>query len=283
MSKTRVLLLGILFFCAGCAGPALTSRVVQEESSWFVRLDSYQNAGSSSVRYEHPATWTVEELSAIFSRLLLEDRVGLLDSSRPPRPVFSVEEIGLLAPAIRHSFQQAKPSEWISFCLSQPNAPGLAVTSGGIFVADSRLHVVVANHHASIAGGSDELASIRTNPFHSVRGSGGLLTFESSRFVMGTQANWSAGHRASASELILDHRAFLSFLKLASATPASVRAAGSSVPALSSESGASDPNRAIIRLQEEVERLKKQVAEQEAEIIRLKRSADHSPRSPPDP
>ena len=283
MPKTIFLLLSMLLLCVGCAGTALTSRVVQEESSWFVRLDSYHNTGSSPARYEHPATWTVEEISAIFSRLLLEDRVGLLDSSRPPRPVFSVEEIGLLAPAIRHSFQQAKPNEWISFCLSQLNTPGLAVTSGGIFVADSRLHVVVANHHASIAGGTEELASIRTNPFHSVRGSGGVLTFESPRFVMGTQANWSAGHRASASELTLDHRAFLSFLKLAGATPASVRAVGSSVPALSSETGASDPNRAIIRLQEEVERLKKQVAEQEAEIIRLKRSVDHSPRSTPDP
>ena len=283
----------MLFLCVGCAGPALTSHVVQEESSWFVRLDSYQNTGSSPVRYEHPATWTVEELSAILSRLLLEDRVGLMDSPRPPRPVFSVEEIGLLAPTIRHSFQQAKPSEWISFYLSQPNASGLAVTSGGIFVADSRLHVVTANHHASIAGGSEELASIRTNPMHSVRGSGGMLTFESSRFVMGRQANWSGGHRASASELILDHRTFLSFLTLAGATRAPLRAAGSSVPALSSESGASqshssasgdsDPNRAIIRLQEEVEQLKKQVAEQEAEITRLKRSADHSPRSTPGP
>jgi hypothetical protein len=277
MSKTIFLLLSILLLCLGCAGPALTSRVVQEESSWSVRLDSYQNAGSSPVRYEHPATWTVEELSAILSRLLLEDRVGLMDSARPPRPVFSVEEIGLLAPAIRHSFQQAKSSEWISFYLFHPNASGLAVTSGGIFVADSRLHVVVANHHALIAGGSEELASIRTNPFHSVRGSGGMLTFESSRFVMGRQANWSGSHRASASELILDHRGFLSFLKLPGAVTAPALPVRPVFPVPSSEPRNSraateeaDPKTVILRLQEEVERLKRKVDEQEAEIARLK-------------
>lgn len=293
MSKTILLLLSMLLFCLGCVGPMLTSRVVQEESSWFVRLDSYQNAGSSPTRYQHPATWTVEELSAILSRLLLEDRVGLMDSSRPPRPVFSWEEITLLVPAIQDSFQRATPSEWIAFSLSTPSGSGLAVTSGGMFLAGSRLHVVVANHRTPLAQDSEELARVRANPFYSVKGSGGVLAFESPRFVMGTQPNWSGGHRASASELIIDHRAFLSFLKLAGATPAPLRAAGSSVPALPSESGASqshssasgdsNPHRAIIRLQEEVERLKKQVAEQEAEIARLKRSVDHSPRSTPGP
>ena len=251
--------------------------MVQEESSWLVRLDSYQNAGGSPVRYEHPVTWTVEELSAILSRLLLEDRVGLMDSSRPQRPVFSVEEIGLLAPAIRHSFQQAKPSEWIAFYFSQPIASGLAATSGGIFVADSRLHVVLANHHAVMAGGSEELASIRTNPLRSVRGSGGMLTFESPRFVMGRQANWSGGHRASASELILDHRGVLSFLKLPGAVTAPSLPVRPVLPVPSSEprnsqvaTEESDPRTVILRLQEEVERLKRKVDEQEAEIARLK-------------
>lgn len=284
------LFLGILLLLSfGCAGPALTSRVVHEESSWFVRLDSYQNTGSSSVRYEHPATWTVEELSAVLSRLLLEDRVGLLDSARPPRSVFSSEEISLLVPAIRDSFQRATASEWIALSLSAPSGSGLAVTSGGMFLAGSRLHVIVANHRTPLAQDSEELGRVRANPFYSVRGRGGALAFESSRFVMGTQPNWSGGHRVSASELIIDHRAFLSFLALAGATPAPLRAAGSLVPASSSESeashshssasGDSDLNRAIIQLQEEVERLKKQVVEQEAEIVRLKRNANHSPGS----
>lgn len=289
----RILLLTMLLSCIGCAGPALTSRVVQDETSWFVRLDSYKDPGNSSVRYEHPATWTTEDVLAILSRLLLEERGGLMDSARPPHSVFSAEEVTLLVPAIRDSFRMAKPSEWVAFSISTPSDSGLAVTSGGMFLADSRLHVIVANHRALVAQNSEELASVRANPFHSIRGSGGVLTFESSRFVIGRQSNWSGGHRASASELILDHRGFLSFLKLAGTTPVPAQAAGSSGPAGSSESGAShtrsstngdsDPNRSLIRLQEEVERLKKQVAEQAAEIERLNRRLDHSPRTPPGP
>lgn len=289
----RILLLSMLLWCIGCAGPQLTSRMVQEETSWFVRLDSYQDAGNSSVRYEHPATWTVEELFAILSRLLLEERGGLMDSARPPHSVFSAEEVTLLVPAIRDSFRMATPSEWVAFSISTPSDAGFSVTSGGMFLAGSRFHVIVANHRRLVAQSSDELASVRANPFHSVRGSGGVLTFESSRFVMGRQPNWSGGHRASASELILDHRGFLSFLKLAGTAPVPAQVPGSSGPAVSSESGASharsstsgdsDPNRSIIRLQEEVERLKKQVAEQAAEIERLNRRLDHSPRTTPGP
>jgi hypothetical protein len=290
----RILLLGMLLLCVGCAGPALTSRVVHEETSWFVRLDSYQNAGNSYLRYEHPATWTVEELFAILSRLLLEDRVGLMDSPRPPRPVFSAEEIPLLVPAIRDAFQMATPSEWIAFSISTASGSGLAVTSGGIFLADARLHVILANHHTLLALNSEELARVRANALYSVSGSGGVLTFESPRFVIGRQSNWSGGgHRASASELILDHRGFLSFLKLAGSPQAPVQAVGSSGAALSSEAGAAqrrsstsgdtESNRSIIRLQEEIERLKKQVAEQAAEIDRLKRSIDHSPGPTPGP
>jgi hypothetical protein len=289
----RILLLSMLLVCIGCAGPPLMSRMVQEETSWFVRLDSYQDAGNSSVRYEHPATWTVEELFAILSRLLLEERGGLMDSARPPHSVFSAEEVTLLVPAIRDSFRMATPSEWVAFSISTPSDAGFAVTSGGMFLAGSQFHVIVANHRRLVAQNSEELASVRANPFHSVRGSGGVLTFESSRFVMGRQPNWSGGHRASASELILDHRGFLSFLKLAGTAPVPAQVSGSSGPAVSSESGASharsstsgdsDPNRSIIRLQEEVERLKKQVAEQAAEIERLNRRLDHSPRTPPGP
>ena len=235
----RILLLTMLLWCIGCAGPALTSRVIQEETSWFVRLDSYQDPGNSSLRYEHPATWTAEELLAILSQLLLEERGGLMDSARPPHSVFSAEEVSLLVPAIRDSFRMAKPSEWVAFSISTPSNSGLAVTSGGMFLADSRLHVIVANHRALVPQNSENLASVRANPLHSIRGSGGILTFESSRFVMGRQSNWSGGHRASASELILDHRAFLSFLKPAGRTPVPAQAAGSSGPAVAAESGAS--------------------------------------------
>jgi hypothetical protein len=283
----------IVSFCLSCAGPALTSRVVQQDTTWFVRLDSYQDPGHSQARYEHPAAWTEPELSAILSRLLLEDRVGLMDTARPPRPVFSADEIMLLVPAIRQSFQQARQAEWVSLLLSSPNSSGLTVTSGGMFLAGSRLHIVVANHRTPLARESQELARVRANPFYSVGGGDGSLTFESPKFAMGTRANWSGGHRASASELTLDHQGFLSFLKRSGVMPAALQATDSSSVTSSSEQATplaaypasenSDPKSTILRLQDEVERLKKKVQEQEAEIARLKRGAESSSRSTPRP
>lgn len=271
------LLLWALIVCAGCAGPALTSRIVQEEPTRFVRLDSYGTA-SASPRYDHPSTWTAEELTAILSRLLLEDRVGLMDSAQPPRAVFSLDDIAFLVPAIKESLQRAAPHEWIAFFTASPGGGELAVTSGGIFLSDSHLHLVVANHRTLLAKDSADLAAVRENPFHSVRGSGGTLAFESSRYILRRQANWSGGHRASASELVLDHRSFLSMLQRTSgsARPPSVDEAGvrpsspesASVGALGPEH---DPQTVILQLRKEIDRLKRTVAEQEAEIIRLKR------------
>lgn len=276
--KSRVLFLWVIILIAGCAGPTLTSRVIQEESSWFVRLDSYVAGGDSSRGYDHPAIWTEPELTAILGRMLLEDRVGLMDSPQPPRPVFSQGELTFLVPAIRDSFQRATPQEWISFFTADPSATGLAVTSGGTFLANSQLHLVVANHRTVLAEESDDLAAVRENPFHSVKGSGGALAFESPRFVLRRQANWSGGHRASASELVLDHLGFLSFLQRTGpvVTRSSTVEGIVPIPSSASTSGIvsgpeSTPETVILQLQEEVQRLKVKVDEQEREIERLKR------------
>ncbi|MGA6827704.1 hypothetical protein ACO9S2_08835 [Nitrospira sp. NS4] len=255
--RSLVLFLWVMVLIAGCTGLTVTSRVIQEESSWFIRLDSYAPGGVSSPGYDHSATWTEPELTAILGRMLLEDRVGLMDSPQPPRPVFSQEELTVLVPAVRDSFQRATPQEWLSFFTSGSSGTGLAVTSGGIFLADSLLHIVVANHRTVLAKGSDDLAAVRENPFHSVRGSGGALTFESPRFVLRRQANWSGGHRASASELVLDHHGFLSFLqRIGPVVTSSSNAEGiPAIPSSPSTSGIvsgpeSTPETVILQLQE---------------------------------
>ena len=277
--KAGLLFLLTLFFCVGCAGPTLTSRFVQEESTWFVRLDSFGATGDSGAHYDHPATWTAGDLSAILSRLLLEDRVGLMDSPQQPRVVFSMEEIAFLAPAIKESFERATPHEWISFFTSVPSGSGVVVTSGGIFLNTSQFHLVLANHRTLLGKESDDLAAVRGNPFRSVRGSGGALAFESSRYVVRRQANWSGGHRASASELVLDHRSFLAILQRTGtiATPSSLGKAAPLIPSHASTSGGvatpeADSKTIILQLEQEIEQLKRKVAEQEGEITRLKRN-----------
>lgn len=271
----------VILFCLGCAGHPVTSRVVQQESSWFVRLDTFQETRDSSLRYDHPKAWKDAELSAILSQLLLQERVGLMDNARPPRSVFSLEELNLLVPAVRQSFQEARSREWIVFTLVGTEGSGHETTSGGMFIEEGQLHLVIANHRLPLGEKLEELARVRANPLYSVQGSGGALAFDSPRFVIGTKANWSGGHRASASELILDYTGFLSSLQRRGSAAASLQMVGSPASASTPEfeafhpgpstSGEVDSEGIILRLQEEIEQLKQQLAEKDAALNRLKR------------
>ncbi|MCX5722612.1 MAG: hypothetical protein NT179_11395 [Nitrospirae bacterium] len=277
---SKIALAATLLLCLGCAGPPIISRPVQTEPSWFVRLDSYQETSpSSDHRYDHPATWTTEELSAILSRLLLEEQRGILDTAKPPRPVFSQEDINRLAPAIQNAFRTARPHEWLSFHLTEPS--GNAITSGGLFIKNGRLHIILANHQEPGSAENPDVKMVSANPLRSMRGTRGSLQFESPRFTMGTEPNWSGGHAASASELVLDHQAFLAFLRLPIASPPqptasmpkapqSENASPSNTVTSKKEPSQKDP---LLTLQKEVDRLKQKIEDQEREIAKLKQSA----------
>ncbi|MBX3370726.1 MAG: hypothetical protein KF793_10080 [Nitrospira sp.] len=278
-SSRYFFLLLFLLVCSGCTGPILTSRDVQQTSGWLIRLDSFHSSAVSRVVYDHPVSWQADDLSAILTRLYLEERLGMMDTAKPAKPVFSLEEMTLIQPVIRRAFQEAGAREWIAFLFAEPQGAEARVTSGALFVERQKLHVVVANHHTVVAQTSEELARVRANPLYSIQGSGGVVAFEPPRFGLGAKANWSGGHRASASELILDHRAFLSYLTHATSRETPIRALPPSgeqgqVESQRFSDGRSDQGASnettVDRLQGEIARLKQQLAEKELEIDRLK-------------
>ncbi len=231
-------------------------------------------------------------MTAVLSRLLLEDRVGLMDSPKPPRPVFTPEEILHLSQFFTSALADASPTEWVSFLINEPIGTDLLMTSGGLFQTRERLHIVLANHRTRVQTGSEEAAKIEAHPFYTLRGPGGTLTFESSRFVMGREANWSGGHRASASELILDHRAFLTFRRqpgIVGTNPGTTEAMGGAREGQTFDrktpvsETADTREQGIIELRQEVQRLKQRVAEQELEIQRLKERGLTTPSPKPAP
>jgi hypothetical protein len=64
-----------------------------------------------------------------------------------PEPAFREEEIELLAPRLLEGLELAVPQELVTFYVSHPvNATKREVTSGGMFVRDGHLHVIVSNH-----------------------------------------------------------------------------------------------------------------------------------------
>jgi len=283
-------LFALLLLFSACSTPLPASRLVQQDSTWFVRLDSFETADRSSHHYDHPVSWKEEDLTVILSGLFLEARVGFMDSAKPAKGLFPPEEIALIVPPVRQAFGNATSNEWVAFSVIQPDGPEAAVTSGALFVEGHRLHVVVANHRSVLTQGSEDLARVRANPLYSAKGSGGAVRFEPSRFGLGTKANWSGGHRASASELILDHEAFLSYHRQSTSPTARYHSTLLSEPYKSTnfeESHAQDPGSDTIdrgsevkRLEAEIERLKQQLADKDREINRLQRESDHSAPRP---
>ena len=280
----------LALLCAGCAGPTIASRAAIGEANWFVRLDTFTEAGAiTDLRFDHPAKLSDAELTALLSRIQVQERAGLLEQKPSPRPLFSPNEIRQMAPSLLKTLRSAKPTEWAVFYSALPGGMGQEVTSGGLFVKSNQLHVVVANHHERIPSGSSSLAAIRANPLSPWGGKGLTLSFDPPRFVAGTQATWlgsSAG--APASELVLDHSAFLAEALAPAAAPVAAVAAAPPAPASVPQSAVILPptippaaaqrnvssydvmKEQMAGLQSEIERLRRRLEEQDEDIALLK-------------
>jgi hypothetical protein len=278
----------LVLLCAGCAGPTIASRAAVGEANWFVRLDTFTEAGAvADLRFDHPAQLSEAELTAILSRVQVQERAGLLEQKPFPRPLFSPSEIRQMVPSLQKTLRSARPTEWAVFYAALPGAMGQEVTSGGVFVKGNLLHVVVANHHERIPSGSDSLAAIRANPLSPWGGKGVTLSFDPPRFVAGTQATWLGGSAAApASELVLNHSAFLAEAPAPAAAPvaaATVPQATAPVPQSAVILPPTMPQAAqrnvssydvmreqVSGLQSEVERLRRRLEEQDEDIAQLK-------------
>jgi len=278
----------VLLFCLACAGPDFSTRAVHSDQTWLVRLDTYADPGKAAeLRHDHPAEWTEAELSAILSRLLLQERVGLLEKKPPPQPVFSADEVAQLAPRLQQAFRMARPTEWIVFCFIRSTGTAQEVTSGGFFLQDRHLHVIVASYREPVSSGQDGTEAVRANPLQALKRTGRTLTFDPPTYALASPENWLGGYAgAPASELILDQSAFLEAARQpavprvpapvppvqASSPPVSIAPTTPvpSPPAQTSESVISGLKDQVLRLQEETERLKHKLEEQAGEIARLK-------------
>ncbi|MFO0731680.1 MAG: hypothetical protein U0361_11955 [Nitrospiraceae bacterium] len=129
--RTVLALSWVILSLLGCAGPVIQGRIIEQGPHDIIRLDREQSDSQSGARFDHPSLWTPEDMSAILARLLLEDRVGFMDSPKPPRPVFSPEDIRRLSPLFSAALSQATPSEWVSFVIKEEPAGGqIMLTSG---------------------------------------------------------------------------------------------------------------------------------------------------------
>jgi hypothetical protein len=298
----RKLIVALLFLAVGtgCAGPTIVTREIQREGTWFVRLDTYADPkAAAGLNFDHPATWPVEDITAVLSRFQVQERVALLEETPPPQLFLSPDDIMRLAPSMQKALRTAGPSEWVVFYVGRPAGGAQDVTSGGFFLKGGQLHMVIANYRERVSPGSDGAEAVRVNPMRSLGGRAFRLRFDPPRYVLTTQANWMGGpYGPPASEVVLDHTAYFADARspapaaLVSPSPARVEPApapppplASPPPAPASESPSPSLREQMRKLQKEVESLKERIEEQEDEITQLKArlSEMESPKRKPTP
>jgi len=141
-----------LFVVLGCAIPQVPSRTVYEDPVNYVRLE--EDAGVlpewTPGHHAHPAAMGPERVRAILSGLKIQEHRSApqrwIQGEAPLVPAFTEEELALLSAQMAEALAQAKYNERVTFYLSQPETSAKRViTSGGIYVHGTELHVVLGN------------------------------------------------------------------------------------------------------------------------------------------
>jgi len=261
----RLLAWSLSLIMLGC-DPVFLTRPVQDDPAWFVRLDAYVGGGSAGeAGYNHPADWPETALKGILSRLSIQEQGLLLDRPRPPQPVFSADETARLAPALRNALLAATPSQWVTFAVTRAVADGLAITSGGLFVEKGRLHVIIANYLQWGAGDGRAMQQVRSNPLRPLRQARITLGYDPPSHVLTTRENWIGGRGTSpAVELVLDETAVFAMPQDSSPAVAPVTATPS---APTGDDLLQEHNK---QMEQELDRLRRALKEQERELADLK-------------
>jgi hypothetical protein len=152
LNRTRIihiLALGYLA-AAGClASPQPI--VVSHTPGQLVEVRFDPRAGHG---HSHPRTLTVSQMSAVLKGVQLHERdlvgtAGLFMGSDAVS-AFTDKEVAALAPHLVAGLAKASPVDLVSFYLAQRGSNRVPlITSGGVFVRNQRLYLILANARTS--------------------------------------------------------------------------------------------------------------------------------------
>jgi hypothetical protein len=133
--------------------PTMYSYIVYENPTSFVRLEvpPWVDPKRPQTLHAHPAPLLLDQMvEALKGLRVREHRSGpflWLLGPADEEPVFQEAEIQSLAPHLVAGLELAVSQEVVTFYSSHPvNATKREVTSGGMFVKNGYLHIIVSNH-----------------------------------------------------------------------------------------------------------------------------------------
>ena len=138
---------------AGCTLPPPPSRVLYQQDRTFVQLETDPSAGGMDAAgwNAHPAMLKPAQVAMLLRGVRIRSGQGLvgalLSLSAPSEPVFTEDELALLAPVLADGLTQAGAAERISFTLWSPR-PGRrhAPISGHVAIRGPYLRFGLTDH-----------------------------------------------------------------------------------------------------------------------------------------
>lgn len=141
----------------GCTTPP-PPRTSYQDPITAIRLYVDDRARSG---HQHPADVSSEQMAKVLGGLRVIPRSGFIGSlitgQAQATTAFSSTEIHALAPRLSRALTEAKPDELVTFYRRfSDSGTGLAITSGGMFVQDGYLVVVLANNRTLPTDGMNQ-------------------------------------------------------------------------------------------------------------------------------
>ncbi len=147
MQAWMVCALGVVvLLSAGCI-TASPTRVLYQDNATAISLQLDSKAGKG---HSHPAKVSPDELRHILAGVRIQPRSSFVPSILTGEAslvaAFSKDEQTFLARHLSQALAEAKPEELVTFYRRvSTSTVGLAITSGGLFVHDQHLYVILAN------------------------------------------------------------------------------------------------------------------------------------------
>jgi hypothetical protein len=128
--------------------------VVYESQQALVRLEVDPRAGTG---HAHPTALATDQIATVLKGVRVLRRNVIVGFIGQPDeagiPAFSTREILVLAPHLARALEQASPKELVTFVImAQDPGRGPVLTSGGLFVRNGHLYVILANARTSPSG-----------------------------------------------------------------------------------------------------------------------------------
>ena len=206
-------LMVIGYLMTACSAPSLYSYLVYENPTSFVRLEiaPWVDTDVPEMWNAHPATLSRRQIDTALRGLRVREHrsapIQWLRGVAEIEPAFREEEIELLAPRLLEGLNMAVPQEMVTFYLSHPvNATKREVTSGGVYVTDGQLHVILSNYRTIYGIPPAGLIYDRRYPLFSLAPTGVDILYEAEDMVLPKEEGFLEGMFGDerSDEIVLD-------------------------------------------------------------------------------